>query len=74
MQPGSALTGLEFSGCDGGGAGGYWGHTVGAEDRAVVQVLHGMGGSARPSWRSSTRTGTPPNTTWCGGLRRSSRG
>jgi hypothetical protein len=30
-------------------------------------------GWARPSWRSSTRTGSPPTTSWCGGSTPSSR-
>jgi transcriptional regulator with XRE-family HTH domain len=38
-----------------------------AGDAAVVQALHGMGGVARPSWPSSTRTGSPGLTTWPGG-------
>ena len=33
----------------------------------------GWAGWARPSWRSSTRTGSPPTTTWCGGSTPSSR-
>ena len=40
---------------------------------AVVQALHGMGGSARRSWRSSMRTGLPIAMTWCGGSPRSGR-
>ena len=33
----------------------------------------GWAGWARPSWRSSTRTGSPPTTTWCGGSTPNSR-
>jgi DNA-binding SARP family transcriptional activator len=39
----------------------------------VVQALHGLGGWARPSWRWSTRIGSPPTTTWCGGSTLNSR-
>jgi hypothetical protein len=43
------------------------------EAALVVQALYGLGGGARPSWRSSTRTGSPPTTTWCGGSTPNSR-
>jgi hypothetical protein len=39
-----------------------------AGDMAVAQALQGMGGVGKTSWRSSTRTGSPPTTTWRGGL------
>jgi hypothetical protein len=38
-----------------------------ADDRAVVQALQGMGGSARPSSPPSTRTASPGPMTWPGG-------
>lgn len=40
---------------------------------AVVQALHGMGGSGQRTSRSSTRTGSPPTKSWCGGSTPSSR-
>ncbi|MGH3767030.1 MAG: hypothetical protein ACRDS0_10385 [Pseudonocardiaceae bacterium] len=41
--------------------------------RSVVQALHGMGVSARRSWRRSTRGGSRTTMTRCGGWRPSSR-
>ena len=44
-----------------------------SERTLAVQALYGLGGSARPNWSSSTRTGTPTITTWCGGSTRNNR-
>jgi hypothetical protein len=44
-----------------------------AEAAVQASVVHGLGGSARPSSPSSTPTGTRPTTTWCGGCRPNSR-
>jgi hypothetical protein len=41
---------------------------------AVVQAVHGMGGSARRRWLLSTPTATEPTMTWSGGFRRNNRG
>jgi hypothetical protein len=35
---------------------------------AMGQALHGMGGSGRPHWPSSTPTAMRVSTTWCGGF------
>jgi len=50
-------------------------HTAltGERSTAVVQALHGMGGSARPPWPSSTPIATGSTTRWCGGSRRSNQ-
>lgn len=40
----------------------------------AVHSLHGMAGSAKPNWASSTPTGTPRTTNWPGGCRPSNPG
>ena len=49
------------------------GELLGRGGPAVVQAVHGMGGSARPHWRSSTRTVMAASTTWHGGCPRRSQ-